>query len=152
MLDQDEGDDAHPVPNGNYDNTAGFTHDYYFGTTGLATDPTQCLGVTPDSWAMGGPVTMPTRTLAVPARELGVAVTDLVDRAVLTRKRAAVLQRLAGQASVELRDDHPRRAQAGVREFIRLVNRMRQHRHLDSKDARVLAENAALLRSQLTAR
>ena len=49
--------DANPVPNSIYNNDAGFTHDYYSGTTALATDPTRCLGVTNDAWRSGGPVT-----------------------------------------------------------------------------------------------
>lgn len=51
--------DANPIPNSIYNNGSGFTHDYYSGTTALATDPLHCLGITPGAWALGGPVTMP---------------------------------------------------------------------------------------------
>ena len=51
--------DANPIPNSIYNNTSGFTHDYYSGTTALANDPMHCLGITPSAWATGGPVSMP---------------------------------------------------------------------------------------------
>ncbi|MBI2761148.1 MAG: hypothetical protein HYX51_06965 [Chloroflexi bacterium] len=47
-----------PIPNSVYNNTSGFTHDFYSGTTKLrGTSP--CLGITPAAWASGGPVTGP---------------------------------------------------------------------------------------------
>ncbi len=52
-------DDAGPVPNSIYNNRAGFTRDYYSGQTALTGQPTACLGVTPQAWASGGPVTRP---------------------------------------------------------------------------------------------
>lgn len=55
---QDE-TDANPIPNSIYNNASGFTHDYYSGTTALATDPRSCLGITPSAWATGGPVSKP---------------------------------------------------------------------------------------------
>jgi hypothetical protein len=51
--------DAVPVPNSIYHNASGFTHDYYSGTTALASDPAHCLGITPEAWAAGGPVSRP---------------------------------------------------------------------------------------------
>jgi hypothetical protein len=51
--------DANPIENSIYNNTSGFTHDYYSGMTALATDPMRCLGITPAAWATGGPVSMP---------------------------------------------------------------------------------------------
>jgi hypothetical protein len=51
--------DLNPVPNSIYNDQSGFTHDYYSGTTALATAPSQCLGITPAAWAAGGPVTRP---------------------------------------------------------------------------------------------
>jgi hypothetical protein len=55
---EDETDD-NPIPNSIYNNESGFTHDYYSGTTALPENPQQCLGITPDAWARGGPVTRP---------------------------------------------------------------------------------------------
>lgn len=54
----DETDDV-PVANSIYHNASGFTHDYYSGTTALASSPTHCLGITPEAWAAGGPVSRP---------------------------------------------------------------------------------------------
>lgn len=53
---QDE-TEAQPIPNSIYSNTAGFTHDYYSGTVARAEAPTVCLGIGPQAWAWGGPVT-----------------------------------------------------------------------------------------------
>ena len=46
-----------PIRNSIYNNRSGFTHDYYSGTTALASDPDSCLGITRTAWASGGPVT-----------------------------------------------------------------------------------------------
>ena len=51
--------DANPIPNSIYNNESGFTHDYYSGTTATADQPTRRLGITPDAWMLGGPVTKP---------------------------------------------------------------------------------------------
>jgi hypothetical protein len=64
LLDEDGNDlpdetNDNPIPNGVYNNDRGFTHDYYSGTTALREDPTRCLGITPEAWASGGPVTKP---------------------------------------------------------------------------------------------
>ena len=47
---------ADPIPNSIYNNEYGFTHDYYSGLTATADQPTRCLGITPEAWAFGGPV------------------------------------------------------------------------------------------------
>ena len=52
----DESQDE-PIRNSIYNNRSGFTHDYYSGTTALASDPDFCLGITRAAWASGGPVT-----------------------------------------------------------------------------------------------
>lgn len=46
-----------PIPNSIYNNHSGFTHDYYSGTIATADEPTRCLGITPQAWSHGGPVT-----------------------------------------------------------------------------------------------
>jgi hypothetical protein len=43
-----------PIRNSIYNNRSGFTHDYYSGTTALASDPDSCLGITREAWASGG--------------------------------------------------------------------------------------------------
>lgn len=51
--------DANPIPNSIYNNESGFTHDYYSGNTATADEPTRRLGITPEAWMLGGPVTKP---------------------------------------------------------------------------------------------
>ena len=46
-----------PIRNSIYNDRSGFTHDYYSGTTALASDSDSCLGITRAAWASGGPVT-----------------------------------------------------------------------------------------------
>jgi GxxExxY protein len=55
---KDETDDV-PIPNSIYNNRQGFTHDYYIGRTAAAGKPQDRLGITPEAWASGGPVTKP---------------------------------------------------------------------------------------------
>lgn len=59
--------DANPIPNSIYHNASGFTHDYYSGATATAEQPTRRLGITPEAWALGGPVTKPGRPPTAPA-------------------------------------------------------------------------------------
>lgn len=47
---------ASPIPNSIYNNESGFTHDYYSGMIATADQPYRCLGITPEAWALGGPV------------------------------------------------------------------------------------------------
>ncbi len=47
---------ADPIPNSIYNNESGFTHDYYSGMTATVDEPSHCLGITPEAWALGGPV------------------------------------------------------------------------------------------------
>lgn len=51
--------DANLIPNSIYNNQSGFTHDYYSGATATADQPTRRLGITPEAWRYGGPVTKP---------------------------------------------------------------------------------------------
>jgi hypothetical protein len=51
--------EANLIANSIYNDESGFTHDYYSGTTSLASDPLRCLGITPAAWATGGPVSLP---------------------------------------------------------------------------------------------
>lgn len=55
---KDETDD-NLIPNSIYNNHQGFTHDYYSGQTAAAGKPGIRLGITPEAWASGGPVTKP---------------------------------------------------------------------------------------------
>ncbi|MCZ7639059.1 MAG: glycosyl hydrolase [Verrucomicrobia bacterium] len=49
--------DARPIPNSIYHNASGFTRDYYRGETATPDQPRRRLGLTPQAWAAGGPVT-----------------------------------------------------------------------------------------------
>ncbi|HEU4509450.1 MAG TPA: HYR domain-containing protein, partial [Pyrinomonadaceae bacterium] len=51
--------DANPIPNSIYNNESGFTHDYYSGTVATVDQPLRRLGITPEAWTWGGPVTKP---------------------------------------------------------------------------------------------
>jgi len=59
---------ANPIPNSIYNNDSGFTHDYYSGNTATADQPSRCLGIPPEAWALGGPVShsgnMPAQTFS----------------------------------------------------------------------------------------
>jgi hypothetical protein len=46
-----------PIPNSIFNNSSGFTHDYYSGLTAQASNPRYCIGITSKAWASGGPVT-----------------------------------------------------------------------------------------------
>ncbi|KRE44566.1 hypothetical protein ASG92_12930 [Arthrobacter sp. Soil736] len=52
-----DGSDANPIPNSIFNDSSGFTHDYYSGLTALKSSPTHCTGITRAAWASGGPVT-----------------------------------------------------------------------------------------------
>jgi hypothetical protein len=58
-----------PIPNSVYNNESGFTHDYYSGKTATAGEPSRCLGISPEAWALGGPVSHSgNRELVLPPR------------------------------------------------------------------------------------
>lgn len=58
----------HPIPDSIYNNTSGFTHDYYSGKIATADQPTRCLGIPPQAWAYGGPVSHSGNPNELPAR------------------------------------------------------------------------------------
>jgi hypothetical protein len=59
--------DANPIANSIFNNESGFTHDYYSGTVATADQPTRRLGITPEAWTWGGPVTKPGMQSSLPA-------------------------------------------------------------------------------------
>jgi len=65
----DETDD-NPIPNSIYNNESGFTHDYYSGLTARTTAPTQCLGITTEAWAFGGPVSNSAAPAELPTTQI----------------------------------------------------------------------------------
>jgi hypothetical protein len=54
-----EDNDYNVIPNSIYNSLSGFTRDYYSGVTATPDQPARCLGITPATWATGGPVTRP---------------------------------------------------------------------------------------------
>jgi hypothetical protein len=70
--------DTMPVPNSIYNNQAGFTHDYYSGTTATVDQPNRCIGITPATWATGGPLTHPIQHPGDLNGDGKVDVTDLM--------------------------------------------------------------------------
>lgn len=92
---QDETNDQ-PIPNSVYSNAAGFTHDYYSGTVARAEAPTVCLGIGPQAWAWGGPVThsgsQPVFTAPARLRALEAQVDALRAALMLGPRPAATLK------------------------------------------------------------
>ena len=142
--------DAAPIANSIYNNGSGFTHDYYSGTTALAGDPTRCLGITPDAWATGGPVTMTARTLAPQARVLGETVAQLVGIGQLSAGRAGVLRAQLSVAANSLDKVDIARAVSQLRSFERTVHGYAMRQQLSSADETVLCQDAAVLLGQLS--
>jgi hypothetical protein len=99
--------DAGPIANSIYNNDSGFTHDYYSGTTALASDPLRCLGITPAAWATGGPVSLPGELPVVSPEEriqaIHVMLRQLVDAGTL---------RSSWSRPLEVHLDHAARALA----------------------------------------
>jgi hypothetical protein len=88
--------DSHPIPNSIYSNESGFTHDYYSGTTALSSQPDRCIGITPEAWATGGPVSQPSRPEALtPLQQIGSIgerIDNLVAEGALEAQAARPLQ------------------------------------------------------------
>ena len=103
---QDE-TEAQPIPNSIYSNTAGFTHDYYSGTVARAEAPQTCLGIGPQAWAWGGPVThsgsAPVFTAAERVGALIGQVSALQTAGMLGPRPAQVLQAELQAARLVLR-------------------------------------------------
>ena len=106
--------DANPIPNSIYNNESGFTHDYYSGTTALATDPMHCLGITPSAWATGGPVSMPgglkTTTAAEKIQAMRRMLQQLVEAGTLRRSWSRPLENLLDNAARAIAEGDTRTA------------------------------------------
>lgn len=70
--------DTNPIPNSIYYDLSGFTHDYYSGLTATPDQPDHCLGITPATWATGGPLTRPIQHPGDLNGDLKVDSTDLL--------------------------------------------------------------------------
>jgi hypothetical protein len=131
--------DANPVPNSIYNNASGFTHDYYSGTTALSTDPLHCLGITPDAWALGGPVSMPgalgPSTPSEKIQAIRTLLQQLVDSETLPRSWSRALEaHLDVAATALIKDD--------VQHATRMIDLFRQKVLLFRRQGRLPAAAA----------
>jgi hypothetical protein len=143
----DETDEV-PVPNSIYHNASGFTHDYYSGSTALASNPTHCLGITPEAWAAGGPVSRPGQPPASSDRARLDALRLRLDRLTTTaegppgRFRPLETSLEAAMHAIDA-GDRPGAIEALVR-FRHHVSRLLRLGRLDAWTAETLAQAAVL--------
>jgi len=131
--------DANPIANSIYNNGSGFTHDYYSGTTALATDPLHCLGITPDAWALGGPVTMPgalaPSTSGEKIKGIRTLLQQLVDSGTLPRPWSRALEAHLDAAATALVNDDVRHATQMIDLFRKKVLLLRRQGRLPTSAA-----------------
>jgi hypothetical protein len=84
---QDE-TNGNPIPNSIYSNDSGFTHDYYSGSTATPDLPSRRLGITPSAWAIGGPRSLPVRTLQSPEEWVATLDSQLEEMVALGEMKA----------------------------------------------------------------
>jgi hypothetical protein len=135
-----------PIPNSIYNNDSGFTHDYYSGTTALASQPDHCLGITPAAWATGGPVSRPQRPEALtPLQQIGAiraSVEELVAQAALARGTGKALQAKLDAAARALARGQEKTAAQVLRAFINQVKAIVKSGRLDADAGLALMESA----------
>jgi hypothetical protein len=135
-----------PIPNSIYNNESGFTHDYYSGTTAVQDQPTRCLGITPEAWASGGPVSGPLRHFT-PIEKLQLIKNDvngLVLAGDLAESRAKLLYDKLDTARGALREGRYRTTIKNLEFFISKVEGL-------VKTGRLAAEEGVILINQATA-
>lgn len=81
--------EASPIPNSIYNNESGFTHDYYSGTTARSDEPARCLGIPPEAWAFGGPVSHSENQAVFTPTQRVLAIGDQVNALVVSDQLAA---------------------------------------------------------------
>jgi hypothetical protein len=145
---EDESDST-PIPNSTYNDTSGFTHDYYSGTTALASAPRTCLGISASTWATGGAATHPYRTVAAQVRALGETVTDLTAVGALSKSAAAKLNVQAAAAATALDKERVVLAAEALEQFTATTERLRVQRQLSAADARVLRQDAQVMTTSI---
>jgi hypothetical protein len=116
---------ANPIPNSIYNNQSGFTHDYYSGLVAEAGAPTRCLGIVPDAWARGGPVSHsesePVFTAEQRVRAIGGQVNGLVSSGTLAAEDGNWLHGELANASWSLANNHQRLATLSLSVFIKSI-------------------------------
>jgi hypothetical protein len=138
--------DSNPIPNSIYNDESGFTHDYYSGTTALATDPLHCLGITPGAWATGGPVSQPGALPMTPPAEkihaMRLVLQQLVDSGVLRRSWSRALEEHLDQAVRALAEEDVSTATEMLTAFRRKLSSLQDQERLPSIAATMLIELA----------
>ena len=128
--------DANPIQNSIYNNASGFTHDYYSGTTALASDPLRCLGVTGEAWATGGPVTRPGEpdvlTPGDRILDLRTTLARLVANGALREARSRALETHLDQAGRSIGRAQTAQAVRALEQFRRKVQTIERGGELSS--------------------
>ncbi|MGI3785583.1 MAG: hypothetical protein ACRYG2_32960 [Janthinobacterium lividum] len=148
-LNKDETDED-PIPNSIYNNDSGFTHDYYSGTTALATDPQTCLGIAPSAWAAGGPRAVTGLQTYVAQAEV---MRDDVDALVRTDQLSAARGRLLDAELKTLIDaltiESPAHARVAVGFYVDTIERYRRRHRLSAANIRVLHDDALVVQYEI---
>ena len=145
---------AHPIPNSIYNDTSGFTHDYYSGTTATPDQPTRCLGITKKAWQSGTPLSLRTQVLFAPSDEVNALIAmvdDLVHRGRLSDDRAASLDKHLTSAAADIHRTDFKAAIKAVEDFIGRARSFKNSGKLSSTDYDQLTEAASNLIDTLRA-
>jgi hypothetical protein len=140
-----------PIPNSIYNVDSGFTHDYYSGITATQDQPTRCLGITPEAWASGGPVSGPLRQFT-PIENLQLLknnVTRLVRDGDLAENRSKLLYSKLDAARNGLREDRNRVAIKNLELFINKVQGLVKTGRLAAEEGVIMIDQATALINEL---
>jgi hypothetical protein len=114
--------------NSMYNNTAGFLHDFYSGNLALAEAPQACIGIGPQAWAWGGPVTHSGSQPVFSASDRVEALIDQIDALrdadMLSHDAAEHLRRTLKVEHHVLGTWHSPLARAGLNVFSRQVQHL----------------------------
>ena len=135
--------DANPIANSIYNSESGFTHDYYSGTTALASDPFRCLGITAAAWATGGPVSLPgdlppTLSSGEKIQAIQAMLQQLVEAGTLRSSWSRPLEVHLDQAARAVADDDTRSAMEMLSVFRRKVLSLQDKGRLPATAAETL--------------
>ncbi len=139
---------GNPIPNSIYNNDSGFTHDYYSGTTARASEPTHCLGITPEAWAAGGPVSK----LVPPYQRiqaLSAQVDQFVTAGVLSQGHGQALLAKLDAAAQALNGNRNNTAINTLHAFVNQVQAFVKTDHLTATDGQTLMDAADTTIAQL---
>jgi hypothetical protein len=141
-----------PIPNSIYNVNSGFTHDYYSGTTAVQDEPTRCLGITPEAWASGGPVSRPVQHFT-PMEELQLIknhVSQLVRDGNLSENRSKLLYSKLDAATTSLREERSKATVKSLELFINKVEGFVKTDRLATEEGVILIDQATALINLLT--